>query len=124
MYDLEGTIKLISAVQTYPSGFSKREFVVTTQDDKYPQDIKLELVKEKCDLLNNFKLGDNVKVGFRIRGNEYQGKYFVNLQAWKLEAAGAGGSRSSDSRSTLQEPNHYHDDGIPDDPFADEENPF
>ena len=51
MYQLEGSIKLISPAQTFPSGFVKREFVVTT-DDQYPQDIKLELTKEKCALLD------------------------------------------------------------------------
>ena len=41
-YQLNGTIKLIYDTQTFPSGFSKREFVVTT-DDKFPQDIKLDV---------------------------------------------------------------------------------
>lgn len=82
--ELTGKIKLINSPQTFESGFVKREFVVTTTE-QYPQDIKLELIKEKCALLDNFLAGNDVKVSFNLRGNEYQGKYFVNLQAWKIE---------------------------------------
>ncbi|MCC5840203.1 MAG: DUF3127 domain-containing protein [Opitutales bacterium] len=94
-YQLNGTIKLISDTQTFPSGFSKREFVVTT-DDKFPQDIKLECLKEKGALLDNVKEGERVTVHFDLNGREYNGKYFVNLTAWKLEAGGASGPAAPD----------------------------
>jgi hypothetical protein len=82
---LEGTVKLVMDTQTFASGFSKREFVVTTDDGKFPQDIKLECIKEKADLLNDLQEGDSVKVSFDLRGNEYKDRYFVNLQAWRVE---------------------------------------
>jgi len=87
MYESQGAIKLINDTQTFGSGFTKREFVITTGDSKYPQDIKFEVVKDKCDLLNDFKVGQQVTVSFDIRGNEYNGKYYVNLSAWKIVAA-------------------------------------
>ena len=37
----------IGEVQSFPSGFTKREFVVTTAADKYPQDLKFEIVKDE-----------------------------------------------------------------------------
>jgi hypothetical protein len=83
MYEASGKIKLISDTQNFPSGFSKREFVVTTGDGKYPQDLKFEMVKDKCAILDNFKEGSDVKVNFDIRGNEYNGKYYVNLSCWQ-----------------------------------------
>lgn len=83
-YEMEGTVKVVFDQQTFPSGFTKREFVVTS-DDKYPQDIKFECVKERCDMLANVQQGDRVKVNFDIRGNEYKERYYVNLSAWKLE---------------------------------------
>ncbi len=83
-YEISGTLKVINEVQTFGSGFTKREFVVTTQE-QYPQDIKLELVKDKTSLLDRLRVNDKVTVKFNIRGNEYQGKYFVNLQAWAID---------------------------------------
>ena len=56
-----GKVKLISEVQTFGSnGFRKRELVVTT-DEQYPQMIMVEFVQDKCDLLNNFAVGQDVK---------------------------------------------------------------
>ena len=81
---VNGKVKLLMDVQTFDSGFTKREFVVTTLE-QYPQDIKLECTQAKVVLLDSLKVGDNVDVSFNIRGNEYNGKYFVNLQAWKIE---------------------------------------
>ena len=84
-FEIEGSIKLIFDTQSFASGFQKREFVVTTQD-KYPQDIKFEVVKDKCSLLDDLQAETQVKVSFDIRGNEYKDRYYVNLNAWKIEA--------------------------------------
>jgi single-strand DNA-binding protein len=85
-YKLTGEMKLIMDMQTFPSGFSKREFVVTTPDDRFPQDIKLEMVKDKCALLDGISVGQEVEVDFDLRGNEYNDKYYVNLTAWQIVA--------------------------------------
>ncbi len=94
MYEATGKIKLINDTQSFPSGFTKREFVVTTAVDKYPQDIKFDMVKDKCAILDSFKAGDDVQVNFDIRGREYNGKYFVDLSCWKLQAADGGAKPS------------------------------
>ena len=95
-HEQTGTIKEIFDTQTFPSGFSKREFVITT-DDRYPQDIKFDCLKEKANLLDSFKQGDSVQVSFDIRGREYNGRYYVDLNAWKIESddTGGGGSEAS-----------------------------
>ena len=90
-YELEGTIYQIDDVQTFNSGFTKREFVVESQDGQYSQQIKFEAVKDKTSLTDGLQKGDKVKVFFDIRGNEYNGRFYVNLNAWKLEKAAAGG---------------------------------
>lgn len=116
MYELLGTIKKICDEKTFGSGFNVREFVVTTEADKYPQDICLQCVKEKVEMLNPLKEGDKVKVAFDLRGREYQDRYFVNLNAWKVEAAGG----NSSSASASAEPPPFD----PADEILDEEPPF
>lgn len=98
MYEASGKIKVINDTQSFASGFSKREFVVTTAHDKYPQDLKFEVVKDRCSLLDNLKVGQDVQVSFDIRGNEFNGKYYVNLSCWKIQAAGAGSGGSAAPR--------------------------
>ena len=83
-FSINGEIKWMGELQTFESGFQKVEFVVTT-DDKYPQDLKFSANKEKADyVLKHNKVGDLVCVDFNIRGNEYKGQYYVNLDAWKI----------------------------------------
>ena len=90
--ELTGTIKKISDLQTFTSGFQKKEMVLLTEE-QYPQPINIEFLSEKVDLLNQYKVGDKVKVHINIRGREWtspQGevKYFNSITAWRMEKDG------------------------------------
>jgi len=77
---LTGTIKLVNELQKFDSGFVKREFVITT-NEQYPQDVKFEVVKDKATDFDKFnKVGDVVKVKFNVRDNKYNRKYYNKLQ--------------------------------------------
>lgn len=87
--ELQGTVKKISEVMTFASGFQKREMVLTTEE-QYPQPINIEFLQEKSDLLNTLKEGDKVKVAINLRGREWtspQGevKYFNSITGWRVE---------------------------------------
>ena len=86
-YELSGSVKVIGDIQSFNSGFSKRELVITIPDGNYPQDICIEFHKDRADLLNGLAVGDNVMVTFNLRGREYNGRYYNTLVAWKLETA-------------------------------------
>lgn len=92
MNELQGTIKRISEIITFQSGFQKKELVILT-DEKFPQPINIEFLSDNLDLLNNYKVGDKVKVYINIRGREWtspQGetKYFNSITGWKIESVG------------------------------------
>ncbi len=99
-YDLTGKIKLIQAAQTFDSGFTKREMVVIVEDGKYPQEINIEFVQDKVRLLDNLQVGQEVTVTFDIRGREYNGRYFNNLQGWKILTSGDETAFSPEGRSS------------------------
>lgn len=117
-FELVGTIKVIGDVMTFASGFTKRECVITSDDD-YPQDIKFTFIKERGNALNAYKIGDKVKVSFRIRGNCYKERYFVDLDAFKLEKMSDDGS-SVEMEPTPANGNLEPADSTP----ADSEMPF
>jgi hypothetical protein len=89
--EVQGKIKLIGETKTFGNnGFRKREMVVTTEE-QYPQHIMVEFVQDKTDLLNNFQVGQPVKIGINLRGREWvspQGetKYFNSIQGWRIES--------------------------------------
>ncbi len=87
--EVSGRVKVINPEQQVSASFKKRELVVTT-DEQYPQHIMIEFTQDKCDLLNNYKEGEPVKVSINIRGREWvspQGetKYFNSIQGWRIE---------------------------------------
>ena len=87
--ELQGTIKRLGEVQTFASGFQKREMVLLTEE-QYPQPINIEFLKEKGDLLNQYSEGEQVKVSINIGGREWtspQGevKYFNSITGWRIE---------------------------------------
>lgn len=93
--EVQGKVKLVGETQTFGSnGFRKRELVVTTEE-QYPQHILVEFVQDKCDLLNNYQVGQDVKVNINLRGREWvnpQGetKYFNSIQGWRIEGVQSG----------------------------------
>lgn len=87
--EVSGRVKVIGADQQISASFKKREIVVTT-DEQYPQVIMVEFTQDKTDLLNNYAVGDEVKISINIRGREWvnpQGetKYFNSIQGWRIE---------------------------------------
>lgn len=106
MFEITGTVKKVFEEQTFGSGFNKREFVLTIESGRFPQDIKFECVKDKVALLSEVKPGDKLKVFFDLRGREWKESYFVNLNAWKLEPVGGASSPAAtdDDGAPLSEP--------------------
>lgn len=114
--DLTGKIKILNGIQNLGSnGFRKREVVLTT-DEQYPQHILVEFIQDKCDLLNNFEVGQEVKININLRGREWidpegVAKYFNSIQGWRVELL----SSQEEKTSTLpeREPVSFLDDDDP-----------
>ena len=81
---VQGTVYKIGETETFPSGFTKRLLVVESEGE-YTQKIPMEFVKEKTSILDNYKVGDKVTVDINLRGNEYQEKFYLSAQGWKIE---------------------------------------
>ena len=93
--EITGKIKWIDEVKTYGSnGFRKREVVITTQE-QYPQNILVEFVQDKCELLDPYQIGQDVRIGINLRGREWvnpegQTKYFNSIQGWRIDQLDQG----------------------------------
>jgi len=95
--NFELTGKLIEKFneQVISEKFKKREFVIETNDNGFTESIKFQTVQDKTALIEPYQVGSDVKVFFNIKGNKWKDNYFVNLQAWKVEA----GSGAADAGS-------------------------
>ena len=88
--EVQGKIKLIGETKIFGNnGFRKREIVITTEE-QYPQYIMIEFIQDKCDLLDSYKVGKDVKISINLRGREWvnpegETKYFNSIQGWRIE---------------------------------------
>lgn len=87
--ELTGTVKKVGELETFASGFQKREMVVLTEE-QYPQPISIEFLQEKSDLPEVYKEGEKIKVSINLRGREWTSpdgdvKYFNSITGWKIE---------------------------------------
>lgn len=116
--ELSGRIKVVFDLKQINATMNKREFVVTT-DERYAQEILFETFNEKTSILEPFKAGDVVRVSFDIRGKEYNGRYYNNLRAWKIDRVSADNGGGNTGNNDMPPPlPPLDDDPITDDlPF-------
>ena len=101
IYEYTGVVEAVCELQTFPSGFTKRDLVLTDDNDvqtKYPNHIAFTFKKDNTALLNNVQKGQRAKVRFAIDGRVWhdpktdKDKYFTDLTALKLEMLNGDGS--------------------------------
>lgn len=88
--EVTGIVKRIGEVQTFGNDFTKREIVITTED-QYPQHLSIEFFKDKTALLNNYSEGQKVKISINLNGREWVSpegdvKYFNTISGWRIES--------------------------------------
>jgi len=102
-YKAEGKLHKIYDTEQKSASFQAREFVIEMVDGQYPQMVKFQLVQDKCNLIDGYNEGEEIAVDFDLRGREWNGKYFTNLQAWRIgrldgaqgQGGGQGGAQSA-----------------------------
>lgn len=117
-FEVIGKLHRVFPTEQKSASFQAREFVLEVPDGNYPQLIKFQAVQERCNILDNYNEGDQIKVSFDLRGREWNGKYLTNLNAWRFERAGEGSAQSAPSapKSAASAP-PASDTNFPSDPF-------
>lgn len=83
--------------------FQTREFVLELAEGNYPQLIKFQITQDRCQLLENYNEGEEIKVHFDLNGREWQGKFFTNLTCWRLEKVSADAAAATTSAKPVQQ---------------------
>lgn len=111
--EIQGELIVIGQTETIGAkGFKKRLVVIKT-DEQYPQTIPVEFTQDKTGMIDLFEVGEFVKIGINIRGTEWQGRYFANINGWNINKGEKEKSAESfmpDRQATKVE---LQDDGLP-----------
>ena len=113
--EINGSVHLIGQTETVGNnGFTKRQLVVATEE-QYVQYVPIDFVKDKTNVLDGYNVGDKVKVSVNVRGSEYNGKYYVNLQGWRIEKLEA--NNQSAEKPTFEPVSTFNEEEHDDLPF-------
>jgi hypothetical protein len=83
-FEIEGIIHKIFDIEQKTASFQTREFVIQTEEN-YPQFVKFQMTQDRCNMIDGYQENEKVKVFFDLRGREWNGKYFTNLNAWRIQ---------------------------------------
>lgn len=95
-FEITGTISEVFDTQEITASFSKREFVIEKTESggtrTFTETIKFQLTNDRCDLIDPYTEGQEIKVHFNIKGRKWEKdgrtSYFTNLEAWRIEPIG------------------------------------
>ena len=87
-FEIVGKLHKKFETENKTATFQAREFVIEV-DGTYPQFVKFQLTQDRCALVDKYNEGESIRVHFDLRGREWQGKYFTNLNAWRIESGTA-----------------------------------
>ena len=130
-FEITGKLYKKFATESKSEKFQTREFVIEIADGNYPQLVKFQLLQERCQILDNYNEGEEIKVHFDLRGREWQGKFFTTLNSWRIERPGSESSSAQPVQKVAkQATTATSEDSFPtlsDEPFksaADDDLPF
>ncbi|WP_345949517.1 MULTISPECIES: DUF3127 domain-containing protein [unclassified Mucilaginibacter] len=99
--DIKGKVHEVSPTQQVTESLKKRELVVEyIENPQYPEYIKFEAIQDRCNLLDNVRVGDDVEVFFNLRGRPWTDKtgkksYFNSLQLWRINVLSGGAASAT-----------------------------
>ena len=93
---IERILKPESGVSRAGNEWNKQEFVIET-DEQFPRKVCFTLFGDKTSLVESLSVGEEVEVSFNMESREYNGKWFHNINAWKID-------KITDGNQNLPEP--------------------
>ena len=110
VYEITGALYAIFDAEQKTERFRLREFVLEVADGRFPQKVLLQLTGDRCEALDAFSKGDQVKVEFSLRGREWTSpsgdvRYFNSLDVWQIHASTAESAREEEPPIPEEPPN-------------------
>ncbi len=102
---IQQILKTESGVSRAGNEWKKQEFVIETSE-QFPKNVCFTLFNDKFSLLEKISEGDEVEVSFNLESREYNGKWFHNINAWKID-------KTTDGDFLQESPPEYNMDDIP-----------
>lgn len=105
-----------SGVSKAGKEWSKQDFVIET-NEQFPKKICFTLFGDKTSLINGISEGSEIEVFFTVESRDFNGKWYHNINAWKIENAATQARNFPPEYSVSDIPPEQIDDSGNDLPF-------
>lgn len=116
-FEVQGKLHKVFPSENKSGNFQAREFVIEVESGQYSQLVKFQLTQDRCDLIDSYTEGEEIQVHFDLRGREWDGKYFTNLNAWRLSRPTSSANTDSPKPTVQEEALSLPDGSFNDLPF-------
>ncbi|MFV0483457.1 MAG: DUF3127 domain-containing protein [Bacteroidales bacterium] len=121
---IKGKVAQILAEQSGTSKagkeWKKQEFVIES-DDQFPKSVCFTLFGDKTSLVSDVAIGDIVEVFFNLESREFNGKWYHNINAWRIEKMGTNVNQVREDSAPFPA---YTENDIPPEESQDDDLPF
>ena len=80
-------LKPESGVSKAGKEWTKQDFVIET-NEQFPKKVCFTLFGDKTSLINAVSEGSEIEVFFTVESRDFNGKWYHNINAWKIEKSG------------------------------------
>ncbi|MDD3567637.1 MAG: DUF3127 domain-containing protein [Bacteroidales bacterium] len=78
----------------------KQEFILETQE-QYPRKVCIALWGDKAREIDSIAIGESLKASINVESREFNGKWYTDVKAWRIEKLGAAGQSGADAPPTM-----------------------
>ena len=96
--EVKGKVHEVGPTTQVTDSLKKRELILEyIENPQYPEYVKFEAIQDRCNILDNVKVGDDVEVFFNLRGRPWTDKTGKKNAAAKngVRRAGSGSRRAA-----------------------------
>ncbi len=83
---IDTILKPESGVSKAGKEWNKQEFVIDT-NEQFSRKVCFTLFGDKTSMIEGLNTGEEVEVSFNLESREFNGKWFHNINAWKIDKA-------------------------------------
>lgn len=103
--EINGTIILVQPLQTGTSKngetWQKQDVIIQT-DGEYPKKVCVNFFNKTVS--NDLQVGAKIKVSINLESREYNGKWYTNVNAWKILEIDSAPKQPTQSTPTYEPP--------------------
>jgi hypothetical protein len=97
---------------TGKNGQWKKQDIIVETDATYPKKICISIWGDKIDA-GQLQPGNQLKVDFDVESREYNGRWYTDVKAWKIEVAGPPSQQPGDNPGMPLQNSPVMDDDLP-----------